>query len=175
MFDLKSNLETVLSACMYYLNEIMDSERSSIFLFQHWDQQLTIFSSLDLEKHVDSIPKACGVAGWVFTNHEPAVVNDAYKGPRFCKDLDDLTGFKTYNIVCAPLVLSKLCLGTIQSLNKKEGDFNDNDLDLLRLAANMVAISINNSNRYNELLVTNEACQKFIKQISANMGNIFDQ
>lgn len=65
--------------------------------------------------------------------------------------------------------------GHHSSLNKKEGGFNDNDLDLLKLAANMVAISINNSNRYNEFLVTNEARPKFIKQINANMGNIFGQ
>lgn len=150
LFDLESNIETVLSVFMYYINEIIGYERSSIFLFQHWDQQFTIFSSLDPEKHEDSIPKACGAAGWVFTNHEPAVVNKAYKDPRFCKDLDDMTGFKNHNIVCAPLILSKqLCLGTIQSLNKKEGDFNDNDLDFLKLSANMVTISINNRNRYN--------------------------
>jgi hypothetical protein len=48
LLDLDSEIDTVLSASMYYLNQFMDSERSSIFLFQHWNQQLTIFSSLDL-------------------------------------------------------------------------------------------------------------------------------
>ena len=38
LFDLESKIETVLSVSMYYLNQFMDSERSSIFLFQHWDQ-----------------------------------------------------------------------------------------------------------------------------------------
>jgi hypothetical protein len=42
LFDLDSKIDTVLSASMYYLNKFMDSERSSIFLFQHWNQQLTI-------------------------------------------------------------------------------------------------------------------------------------
>ena len=47
LFDLEGKIDTMLSVSMYYLNQFMDSERSSIWLFQHWNQQLTIFSSLD--------------------------------------------------------------------------------------------------------------------------------
>jgi len=176
LFDLESKIETVLSVSMYYLNQFMDAERSSIFLFQHWDQQLTIFSSLDLEKHEVRIPKSCGVAGWVFTNREPTVVNNASEDPRFYKDIDDMTGFKTRNLICTPLLFSDhQCLGTIQSMNKREGNFTNDDLELLKLAAGMVAIAINNSKRYNELLATNEARKNFINKITANTGNIFDK
>ena len=38
LFDLDSKIDTVLSNSIYYLNQFMDSERSSIFLFQHWNQ-----------------------------------------------------------------------------------------------------------------------------------------
>jgi adenylate cyclase len=176
LFDLESKIETVLSVSIYYLNQFMDSERSSIFLFQHWDQQLTIFSSLDLEKHEVRIPKSCGVAGWVFTNREPTVVNNASEDSRFYKDIDDMTGFKTRNLICTPLLFSDhQCLGTIQSMNKREGNFTNDDLELLKLAAGMVAIAINNSKRYNELLVTNEARKNFINKITANTGNIFNK
>jgi hypothetical protein len=58
LFDLESKIDTVLSVSMYHLNEFMDSERSSIFLFQHWNEQLSIFSSLDLNKHEIRIPKS---------------------------------------------------------------------------------------------------------------------
>ena len=85
LFDLESNIETVLSVSMYHLNQFMDSERSSIFLFQHLNQQLTVFSSLDLKKNEIRIPKSCGVAGWVFVNRQPAVVNNAYEDGRFHK------------------------------------------------------------------------------------------
>ena len=77
LFDLEGKIDTMLSVSMYYLNQFIDSERSSIWLFRHWDQKLTIFSSLDLEKNEIRIPKSCGVAGWVFVNHKPAVVNNA--------------------------------------------------------------------------------------------------
>ncbi|MGD9326137.1 MAG: GAF domain-containing protein [Desulfobacterales bacterium] len=175
LFDLEGKIDTMLSVSMYYLNQLMDSERSSIWLFQHWNQQLTIFSSLDLEKNEIRIPKSCGVAGWVFVNRKPAIVNDAYEDSRFYSKVDDMTRFHTRNLVCTPLIDCKdHCLGTLQSLNKKTGDFTTDDLELLDLAARMVAVAINNSRRYKEILVTNEARRNFIKKISGNIGNIFD-
>jgi len=175
LFDLEGKIDTMLSVSMYYLNQFMDSERSSIWLFQHWNQKLTIFSSLDLEKNEIRIPKSCGVAGWVFVNREPAVVNNAYEDNRFYRKVDDMTRFHTRNIVCTPLLDYKdHCLGTLQSLNKTTGDFSTDDLELLDLAARMVAVAINNSRRYKEILVTNEARRKFIKKISGDLGNIFD-
>lgn len=173
LFDLESKIDTVLSASMYHLNQFMDSERSSVFLFQHWNEQLTVFSSLDLDKHEIQIPKSYGVAGWVFVNRQPAVVNNAYEDSRFYKKVDDITGFHTRNLICTPLLDSKNhCLGTLQSLNKKAGDFTADDLELLNLAAGMVAVAIKNSKHYTELLVTNKARQKFINQISDNIGKI---
>jgi GAF domain-containing protein len=175
LFDLEGKIDTMLSVSMYYLNQFMDSERSSIWLFQHWNQNLTIFSSLDLEKNEIRIPKSCGVAGWVFVNREPAVVNNAYEDNRFYRKVDDMTRFHTRNIVCTPLLDYKdHCLGTLQSLNKTTGDFTTDDLELLNLAARMVAVAINNSRRYKEISVTNEARRKFIKKISGDIGNIFD-
>ena len=176
LFDLESKIDTVLSVSMYYLNQFMDSERSSIFLFQHWNQQLTIFSSLDLEKHEICIPKSCGVAGCVFVNRQPAVVNNAYQDSRFYKAVDDMTGFKTRNLICTPLLdFKENCFGTLQSMNKKSGDFATEDLELLNLAARMIAVAINDSRQYTERLVKKEASRTVIRQIAENSGNIFDE
>ena len=173
LFDLESKIDTALSVSMYHLNKFMDSERSSVFLFQHWNQQLSVFSSLDLDKHEFRIPKSAGVAGWVFVNQQPALVNNAYEDSRFYKKIDEITGFHTRNLICAPLLDSKNhCLGTLQSLNKLEGDFTTDDLELLNLAAGMVAVAIKNSKHYAEISVTNKARQQFIKQIADNIGKI---
>ena len=175
LFDLEGQIDTMLSVSMYYLNQFMESERSSIWLFQHWNKQLTIFSSLDLEKNEIRIPKSCGVAGWVFVNRKPTVVNNAYEDSRFYREVDDMTGFHTRNLICTPLLDPKdHCLGTLQSLNKKIGDFTTDDLELLNLGARMVAVAIKNSRRYDEIVATNDARRKFIKKISGNIGNIFD-
>jgi GAF domain-containing protein len=62
-------------------------------------------------------------------------------------------------------------LGTLQSLNKKSGDFTADDLELLDLTARLVAVAINNSIRFNEIQTTNMARKKLIKQIVSSIGN----
>jgi adenylate cyclase len=129
LFDLESNIDNVLAVSMYKLNQLMDSERSSIFLFDPFKQQLTSFSSQDLEKKEIRMTKSTGVAGWVFENHMPAIINNAYNDSRFYRGVDDVTGFRTRNLICTPMIDCKgHCLGTLQSLNKKSGKFTTDDL-----------------------------------------------
>jgi adenylate cyclase len=173
LFDLESNIDAVLAVSMYKLNHFMDSERSSIFLFDPLKQQLTSFSSQDLAKQEIRISKSSGVAGWVFENRMPAVVNNVYDDDRFYSGVDVITGFHTRNMICTPLIdYKEHCLGTLQSLNKNNGDFTTDDLELLDLTARLVAVAINNSRLYNEIQTTNMASKKVIKQIINNIGNI---
>ena len=149
LFDLESNIDAVLAVSMYKLNQFMDSERSSIFLFDPLKQQLTSFSSQDLAKQEIRISKSSGVAGWVFEHRMPAVIKNAYDDNRFYGGIDVMTGFHTRNMICTPLINYKEhCLGTLQSLNKKSGDFTTDDLELLDLTARLVAVAINNSRLY---------------------------
>ena len=172
LFDLESNIDNVLAVSMYKLNQLMDSERSSIFLFDPLKQQLTSFSSQDLEKKEIRIPKSSGVSGWVFDHRMPAIVNDTDSDSRFYSRVDDMTGFRTRNLICTPLIdYKERCSGTLQSLNKKSGDFTTDDLELLDLTARLVAVAISNSRRYDEILTTNMARQKLINKIVSNIGN----
>ena len=176
LFDLESNIDAVLAVSMYKLNQFMDSERSSIFLFDPLKQQLTSFSSQDLAKQEIRLSKSSGVAGWVFEHRMPAVVNNADRDIRFYSGVDDMTGFHTRNMICTPLIdYKEHCLGTLQSLNKQSGDFTTDDLELLDLTARLVAVAINNSRLYSEILTTNIARKKVIKQIVDNIGNISEK
>ena len=173
LFDLESSIDNVLAVSMYKLNQLMDSERSSIFLFDPLKQQLTSFSSQDLEKREIRIPKSSGVSGWVFEHRKPAIVNDTDSDSRFYSGVDDMTGFRTLNLICTPLIdYKERCSGTLQSLNKKSGDFITDDLELLDLSARLVAVAISNSRRYDEILTTNMARKNLIKKIVDNIGNL---
>ena len=171
LFDLESDIDTVLSVSMYKLSQFIDAERSSIFLFEPLKQQLTSFSSLDLAKHEIRLSKSSGVAGWVFENRKPAIVHNAYDDSRFYRGVDDMTGFRTRNMICTPLIDNKdHCSGTLQALNKKGGDFTTDDLELLELTARLIAVAINNSERYTEVLITNNARRKLIKKMIESLG-----
>ena len=90
--------------------------------------------------------KSSGLAGWVFNNRIPAIINNAYSDSRFYQGVDEMTGFLTRNLICTPLIdYQENCLGTLQALNKKSGNFTADDLELLDLTARLVVVAINNS------------------------------
>ena len=77
ILNLDNDMDTILSVSMYVINQYMDAERTSIFLLDPLKQQLTSYSSLDLDKHEIRMSKSSGVAGWVIEHRMPAVINDA--------------------------------------------------------------------------------------------------
>ena len=84
-----------------------------------------------------------GVAGWVFTRNEGTIIQDAYKDDRFNKAVDVRTGFRTKSILCAPLrTVSGEKIGVSQILNKVDGEFDEDDLELLQAMTEQAAIAI---------------------------------
>ncbi len=68
-------------------------------------------------------------------------------------------------MICRPLIDHKEnCLGTPQPSNKKSGDFTAEDVELLELAARLMAVAMKNNVRFNEIQTTNMACKKLIKK-----------
>ena len=84
-----------------------------------------------------------GVAGWAFTKNEGVIIHDAYKDERFNKAVDVRTGFRTKSILCAPLrTVNGDEIGVSQILNKIDGEFEQDDLDMLEAMTEQAAIAI---------------------------------
>lgn len=171
LFSFESDIDTILSVSMYIINKYMDAERSSIFLLDPLKQQLTSYSSLDLAKQEIRMSKSTGVAGWVLENRMPALINDAYNDSRFFRGVDDMTGFRTRNLICCPLMDGdENCFGTLQALNMKSGKFTTDDLELLSDAARLLAAAINKSVRYDEMITTHTVHKELRKGMSIELA-----
>src|SRR6185436_19462483 len=63
--------------------------------------------------------------------------------PRFNRDIDELTGYTTRSIVCAPVTTAKGdVIGVAQVLNKKSGDFDRDDLSLLEAMTSQASAAL---------------------------------
>jgi putative methionine-R-sulfoxide reductase with GAF domain len=81
------------------------------------------------------LPIDRGLAGWVVRNVEPLLIPDVRRDPRFEGMFDNKSGFQTRSILCVPLVVRGEVCGVIQLINKLSGEFNERDLQLLRILA----------------------------------------
>jgi K+-sensing histidine kinase KdpD len=160
-------IDALFGLIIEQINQFMNTERSSVFMYDSQDDQLWSLVSTDLGKNEIRFPTSYGVAGWVFQNKTPLVINDPYNDPRFFPEVDKKTGFRTRNILCIPLVNRKQqCIGTLQTLNKKENGFNDQDLELLISASHYVAIALENAKLYEDLKVLDKAKERVINHLS---------
>ncbi len=83
-----------------------------------------------------------GLCGWVATHREPLIVEDAYKDPRFLREVDDVTGFKTRSMLVVPILDRLELSGVVQLINKTSGPFTQGDLSLAEAACRVVMTSL---------------------------------
>jgi GAF domain-containing protein len=165
------NLEALFPLIIQHTNGIMNTQASSIFLYDKKPNELWSLVSTDLKKNDIRIPATYGIAGWVFQNRAATIVNDASHEPRFDADVDAKTGFRTRNILCVPLInRQKECVGTLQVLNKNTGNFTDDDVEMLSSIADYATIALENSRLYEELKSMNKAKERAIDHLSHELA-----
>ena len=148
------NLETVLTKIMEQVDDMLDVEAGSLLLTDVDSGDLVFQIALgDKGREVKPfrVPQGQGIAGRVALTGEPLVIADAGHDERHFKALDEKTQFRTRNMLCVPLILRNQSIGVLQVLNKKEGEFTQNDTDLLSSIASYAAIAIENARLYESL------------------------
>ena len=78
------------------------------------------------------MPLGVGIAGTVAVTGEPINLSDAYADTRFDPLTDNRTGHKTRSLLTAPITAQDgAILGVFQVVNKQEGVFGIEDIEIL--------------------------------------------
>ncbi len=100
------------------------------------------------------LKKGVGIAGYVAEHGEPLIIHDVQRDTRFFEGVDKASGFITRSIICVPVRSRERTVGVLEGINKKDGHFDDNDLDVLNSISNYVAVAIENACLHKELKKT---------------------
>ena len=82
-----------------------------------------------------------GMCGWTATHREPVLIEDAYADERFLREVDQVTGFKTRNCLCVPLIDRLELTGVIQLLNKRAA-VTPEDLKFVEAACKLTMLAL---------------------------------
>ena len=112
----------LLPAILDVARRVMEVEAASLFLVTaSGDMELACASGVGTATGAPAqkilVPRGRGIAGWVLEHGESLLVPDAYADPRFYKDADKQTGFRTRSILCVPLKRKEADIGVLQVLN----------------------------------------------------------
>lgn len=121
--------------------KVLNCERSTVFVYDHDSDKLC--SMVEDRPEKLSFPADSGIAGSCFKSGILINVEDAYEDPRFNRLIDKHLGFKTRNILVAPLFNNNhKCLGVLEVINKKSSNFNEWDRFLLEVLAGQCGVAI---------------------------------
>ena len=124
----KTMLEQGLFAFTRKLGQLLNAEKSSLFLVEQDSLVLRVADDLDETGEI-RIPLGSGIAGAAAQSAKTIRIDDAYSDPRFNQEVDRKTGFRTRSILSLPVTnQSGQVFAVAQLLNRKDGlPFDDED------------------------------------------------
>ncbi|MDX2416086.1 MAG: ATP-binding cassette domain-containing protein [Xanthomonadales bacterium] len=126
----KGMLARGLSVFTYKLSQLLNAERSSLFLVEN--DTLLLKVARDLEEGAEiRIPIGSGIAGAAAQSGQIINIPDAYADERFNPDVDKKTGFRTRSVLSLPIKDQRgVVFAVAQLLNRRDGQaFDQNDED----------------------------------------------
>jgi sigma-B regulation protein RsbU (phosphoserine phosphatase) len=143
------HLDRLLGIMLDTAREIVDADGGTVYIVDEAKQELwsKVMQGSDLVEI--RLPLGRGIAGYVGSTGEPLLIDDAYLDPRFNPEFDTKTGYRTRTILCVPIKnKDDRTIGVLQLLNKHDGVFTTDDLELIRSLSVHGAIALENARLY---------------------------
>ena len=145
------DLDVLIDKIVSKISEILDAERSSIFLVDSTTGELWSKRAEGMKGTVIRFPVSGGLAGYVARTGEVINIKDAYEDPRFNPAFDKETGFRTKTVLAAPILNPQgEIIGVTQAMNKNGAVFDREDEDLLKLLSSEIAVALQNAQLYED-------------------------
>lgn len=147
------DLREVLGLILSEATEGVGVERGTVFLFTEDGSELWSEVVAGSEYVEIRLPVGQGIAGHVAATGETIRIDDAYADARFDPSWDERSGFRTRNILCAPVRGRRgEIVGVFQLLNKRTGRFSSTDEEFLGGLSIHAALALENARLHSAAL-----------------------
>ena len=155
------DLEDLLALLMEKVTELMEADRSTLYLLSDdgrelWSKVVQGGEVLEIRLKVGE-----GIAGWVASSGEVVNIHDAYADTRFQPAVDLRSGYRTRACLTVPMRNTMgATVGVLQVLNKTGPGgvplpFTADDEELLLALGSQAAVAIENSKLYLSVVAKN--------------------
>lgn len=155
--DLRTMLEMVVDAG----RAVLGAERGTVFLYDPRSDEL--YTTVATGTETFRIPADRGIVGECARTRNLVNVPDCYADPRFNRDVDRKTGYRTRCLLTVPLVgHDDSLVGVFQLLNKIDGVFTAEDEQLASGLAAQCAVALQRARMLEDLV----AKEKMAKELA---------
>ncbi|CAH1783003.1 unnamed protein product [Owenia fusiformis] len=129
-------------------------------------QTSTIQESIHTADNEIKVPFGVGIAGCVAETKTMINITDAYEDPRFNKEVDKKTGYRTHSVLCMPICNHDGdVIGVAQIINKTNGNhqFNDDDIEVFKNYLTFCGIGLTNAQLFEMSVLEYKRNQMLLK------------
>lgn len=153
------DIVNVLQNTTKVIAQILSAERATTYLVRKDSQELESVAVLGNVSRTIRIPiSENSLAGYCALTRRSFIVPDAYGDLssidarlRFDRSWDEMTQFRTRDVMCVPAVFRDEAMGVIQTMNSKGDPFQQTDINTLKSVSRFVAYALYHARLYDEL------------------------
>jgi len=156
-----TDLTTLLERIMEESKQVARAEACSLMLYDRVDQELYFEIAQGKTGDQQALKRQVrlklgqGIAGVAAATRTSINVRDVANDARFYSDADEVSHFKTKNLLAVPLVDREELIGVVEVVNKIGDDwFSDTDLRVLEIFSSLAATAISNARLIEENLAS---------------------
>jgi len=166
------NLDELLRFIIQTATEIIDCESVSILLYDEKRERLVFAAATGSDpKRLSEtpVPLDNSLAGTIFRENKIISLSDVKNDSRHFAMVSRHVDFEVNNILGVPMRIKDKPTGVLEALNKRDGNFDESDADILSVIASQAAVAIHNArlvkalqDAYNELRAADQLKTNFL-------------
>lgn len=169
LLDLCVALNTVqdpgvlLQSIIQTATDILDCEAASLLLFDEATGRLRFEAATGEQAEALTdilVPLDNSIAGMIFRENRPIVVDQAEDDLRHFKGAEDATGLRTEALLGVPMRIGDVPIGVLEVLNPHRGYFDETDTETLLIVSAQAAVAIRNARQLRALREAHERLQR---------------
>ena len=143
--DLRQLLTYIIGAAA----ELLNTEAASIMLYDEKLNELHFAAATGSDPHELAkipVPLEGSIAGAIFRENKPMIINDVTKDSRHFGGVGEKINFQSQKLVGVPMRIKDRVTGVLEALNKKDQRaFTETDARILAILASQAAVAIENA------------------------------
>jgi len=148
------DLSALIQSILARTSQLLQADRCSLFLLDRANKELWMRLPSSTGEVIEvRFPMDRGLAGHVATTGEVLNIPDAYEHKLFNREVDLKTGYRTKTVLCVPIRNKRAeIVGVLQAINRKQGLFDAEDIEVLHNLSSILALALENSVLYDHVL-----------------------
>ncbi len=165
------DLDTLLYRIVRVAADLSQAEEASILLYDEGKKELRFQAATNLDSPAIRglrVPVEQSIAGWIVTNCEPIIIPDVKNDKRHFGHINKTTALTTQSILGVPLIHKGEVVGVLEAINKRVGEFDAEDQDLLLTLGTQAAVAIQNA----RLFAQSDLISEFVHELRTPLASL---